>query len=155
MESADFESILNVLVEERVDFVLVGALSAVLQGAPIMTFDVDIVHSRATDNVERLLRALDRLDARYRQKQEIKPTAEYLQGRGHQLLVTRFGPLDVLGHIEDDLEYEDLIECSNVVAIGEFEVAALSPAKYLELKRASSRPKDIAMVPVLAALVED
>lgn len=51
MESADFESILKVLVEEEVDFVLVGALSAVLQGAPIMTFDVDIVHSRAEDNV--------------------------------------------------------------------------------------------------------
>lgn len=155
MESADFESILKVLVEEEVDFVLVGALSAVLQGAPIMTFDVDIVHSRAEDNVRRLLTVLDRLDARYRHKQEIKPTTEYLLGRGHQLLLTRFGPLDVLGHIEDDLEYGDLIDSANAVTIGEFEIAALSPAKYLEFKRASSRPKDLAMVPVLSALVDD
>jgi hypothetical protein len=29
-----------------VEFILVGGLAAVLQGAPIDTFDIDVVHSR-------------------------------------------------------------------------------------------------------------
>ena len=32
-------------------FILVGGLAAVLNGAPVNTFDVDIVHSRDTANV--------------------------------------------------------------------------------------------------------
>jgi hypothetical protein len=43
------------LAAARVDFVLVGALAAVAQGAPLTTHDVDIVHNRDPDNVERLV----------------------------------------------------------------------------------------------------
>jgi len=38
--------ILSTLGEEGVEYVLVGGLSAVAQGAPVVTFDADIVHLR-------------------------------------------------------------------------------------------------------------
>jgi hypothetical protein len=49
-----------------VDFIVVGGVGAVLQGAPISTFDLDRVHPRTRKNVDRLMVALELLDARYR-----------------------------------------------------------------------------------------
>jgi hypothetical protein len=57
-------SILDVLLAEQVSFVLVGALAAVAQGAPLTTQDVDIVHARTPENLDRLMTALGKLNAR-------------------------------------------------------------------------------------------
>ena len=49
------------------------------------------------------------LDASYRgHPKQIKPDIESLASPGHHLLITRFGPLDLLGTIEKDLGYADL-----------------------------------------------
>ena len=66
MRTADFLGILEVLADRDVDFIVVGALSAAIQGAPVTTFDLDIVHSRTPDNLDRLLSALESLNAYYR-----------------------------------------------------------------------------------------
>jgi hypothetical protein len=58
-----FAEILATLVRERVEFIVVGGAAAVLQGAPITTQDIDIVHRRTPDNAERLAAALELLDA--------------------------------------------------------------------------------------------
>ena len=55
--TVDFAAILETLSANHVDFVVVGGVSAVLNGAPISTFDLDIVHSRAPENIDRLLQA--------------------------------------------------------------------------------------------------
>ena len=49
---------LDVLSAHAVDFIVVGGVAAVLGGAPISTFDVDIVHARDDANVARLVSAL-------------------------------------------------------------------------------------------------
>ena len=49
-----------------VEYVVVGGLAAVLQGAPVTTLDVDIVYARSEENVGRLEAALTELDARVR-----------------------------------------------------------------------------------------
>ncbi len=49
----DFLGTLSVLAAHKVDFIVVGGVSAVLQGAPIATFDLDIVHSRGPANTWR------------------------------------------------------------------------------------------------------
>ena len=48
-------TLLSELSASGVRFVLVGGLAAVTQGAPITTFDVDIVHDRELENVRRLV----------------------------------------------------------------------------------------------------
>jgi hypothetical protein len=54
MPATDFLAVIHALSEHCVDFIVVGGVAAVLEGAPISTFDLDIVHSRAIDNVQRL-----------------------------------------------------------------------------------------------------
>jgi hypothetical protein len=77
----------------------VGGVAAVLAGAPISTFDLDIVHDRSATNVARLLNALTDLDARYRDLtgRVLRPEARALEGDGHHLLLTSCGPLTYSG----------------------------------------------------------
>src|SRR5215469_7894203 len=90
---------LRALHEADVEFVLVGGLAAVLHGAPINTFDVDVVYSRHETNIGRLLAVLGELDAVYRIQPErrSRPSASHLTSAGHQNLLTRFGWLDLRG----------------------------------------------------------
>jgi hypothetical protein len=48
--AADLTTLLERLVAAEVEVVLVGGLAAVVQGAPITTFDVDVVHRRTEEN---------------------------------------------------------------------------------------------------------
>ena len=50
----DFVAILETLRRHRVQFVLVGGVAAVVEGAPVATFDVDVVHDRTEQNIRRL-----------------------------------------------------------------------------------------------------
>ncbi len=61
--SPRFLEILKVLTRHRVDFIIVGGVSAVLHGAPVTTFDLDVVHARNRENVLRLISALEELEA--------------------------------------------------------------------------------------------
>lgn len=96
-EPRDLTSLIEVLLDEKVDFVLVGALAAVAQGAPVTTHDVDIVHARTPENLDRLMSALGKLGARYRGRPAESPLApdrRALATTGHSLLMTTLGPLD-------------------------------------------------------------
>ena len=53
--SANLSSILEGLLAADIDFILVGGLAAVVQGAPVTTMDVDIVHSQSPENITKLL----------------------------------------------------------------------------------------------------
>lgn len=64
---SDFLAILKILAAHEVEFIVVGGVSAVLQGAPIATFGLDLVHSREPRNIARLIEALKELGA-YEQK---------------------------------------------------------------------------------------
>jgi hypothetical protein len=55
----DFLQILRTLTLHRIDFILVGGVAAAVQGAPIMTFDVDVLYSTEADNLGRLLAAIE------------------------------------------------------------------------------------------------
>jgi len=45
-----FLDILSVLCRHQVDFVVVEGVAAVLEGAPVSTFDLDVMHRRTEDN---------------------------------------------------------------------------------------------------------
>ena len=152
----DFRRIIDELLAHDVEFIVVGALSSVLQGAPISTFDIDIVHARDADNVDRLLEALDELNARYRGHgdRDRRPDAEALVADGHHLLKTDAGPLDILGVIQGDLSYEDLIGDAVELDFDGESVQVLSLRRYVDFVEQSERPKDQGRLQVLRATLE-
>ena len=51
--AANYLAILKTLHQHKVKFIIVGGVCAVLHGAPLATFDLDVVHSREPDNLTR------------------------------------------------------------------------------------------------------
>ena len=140
------------LAASGADFLLVGGLAAVAQGAPLTTMDVDVVHRRDADNVDRLLAFLESVDARYRGRpadQVLRPTREALLGDGHQLLVTTLGPLDVLGAIEGGRGYESLLPESMTVEVEGQPVRVVRLEALAELKRGATGVKDRLVLAIL------
>jgi predicted nucleotidyltransferase len=158
MPSADFGKILRILTDYKVEFIVVGAVSAVLQGAPINTFDLDVVHRRTPDNIERLLKVIDVLDAYYRLQpsRRLKPNASHLSSPGHQLLMTTCGQFDALGTIGGFLTYEDLLETTQELTIEEgYTVRVLNLDRLIALKEEAGRDKDLAVLPTLRRTLEE
>src|SRR5438093_3168194 len=112
--------ILKVLEEYEVEFIVVGGVCAVLHSAPISTFDLDLVHWRAPNNIDRLMVALKTLDAHYRGRgaQKMRPGVSHLLSPGHQLLMTKAGPLDLPGVIGKSSGYNELLEHTIQMEVG-------------------------------------
>ena len=154
----DFLLLLQTLARHKVDFILVGGVCAVLHGAPVNTFDMDIVHSRVPENLERLVAALQELDAYYREQPErrIRPDASHLASLGHQLLLTKAGPLDILGTITPDRQYDDLLPHTQELQLQEgVTVHLLNLATLIATKEATGREKDHATLPILRRTLEE
>jgi hypothetical protein len=157
MKTARFADLLRALAAEDVETIIVGMLSGVLQGAPLTTGDVDIVHRRTPENVERLLRVLEQVNAIYRHDpRRLRPTASHLLGAGHQLLETDFGDLDCLGEIDGGRTFEDLEPHTSRLSLGgELSIRVLNLRELVEVKRRAGRPKDLAVLPVLEATIDE
>jgi hypothetical protein len=138
-------------VEHGVEFIVVGGVGAVLQGAPITTFDLDIVHSRTPANLNRLKKALLALDAHYRDftGRVLRPKAADLDSAGHHLLLTHSGPLDLLGTIGTSAGYDELISHSTEMESAGMRLWVLDLETLIRLKEESTQAKDRAMIPVL------
>jgi predicted nucleotidyltransferase len=149
--TTDFPALLRTLLAHQIDFIVVGGVAAVLQGAPITTFDLDLVHSRKADNIVRLLSILQDLDAYYRGRgeQRLRPTSTHLESPGHQLLMTRFGALDLLGTIGTALSYDDLLPYAIELEAEGMRFKVLDLERIIEVKEQLGQEKDLSMLPLL------
>jgi hypothetical protein len=157
MKSARFAELLQLLVDREVEFIVVGMTAGVLAGAPVTTLDVDIVHRRSPENVDRLLGALREVHAVYRHDpRRLEPTTAHLASPGHQLLATDHGDLDCLGTIDDGKSYEDLLASTQTLALAQGRtVSVLQLSALIEIKRRAARPKDLAVIPLLEATLDE
>lgn len=156
--SDDCLTILQALADHQVEFIVVGGVCAVLHGAPLTTFDLDVVHSRQVDNVPRLLAALQELDAYYREQPDrrLRPDSSQLMSPGHQLLITRAGALDLLGTVTGDRGYKELLpHCSEIKVRENLVVRVLDLPTLIQLKEELSRDKDQAALAVLRRTLEE
>jgi len=157
MKRAGFVETLQALAHQQVEFIVVGMTAGVLQGVPLTTLDIDIVHRRTPENVARLLIVLSELKATYRDDpRNLSPSASHLLGPGHQLLTTKNGDLDCLGSVDGDKDYETLLEFTRELFIGQQAVVrVLELTMLFEVKRRAGRPKDLAVLPFLEATIAE
>lgn len=148
----DFELMLETLAKHDAAFIVVGNLSAVLQGAAVNTFDLDVVQLRTPENLDRLVAALLELGAYYRGQgdRRLKPRAEVLKSDGHHLFMTVAGPLDVLGNVGNHQSYDDLLpKTSELKLASGRRIRLVNLATLIELKEHANRDKDRAVLPEL------
>lgn len=150
---------LAALEEEGVEYVVIGGTAAVIGGATHVTFDLDITPSRDEANLDRLVSALRKLNARV---YGIPPeAAKWFQLDGRTLaagsawkFLTDHGELDVSLDPDGTHGYPDLRRNAvRTAAYGiEFQVAALEDV--IRSKEAADRPRDRAVLPDLRRTLE-
>ena len=155
-----FVDLFRLLARHDVEVIVVGATAAVLQGAPVATFDIDLVHARTPSNVDRLLRVIGEIEGVSRlDSRRLRPGASHLLGPGQILLTTTHGDVDCLGTIGRagaELDYAALLPHSIPMAVGDgLQIRVLALAKLIEVKREAGRAKDLAVLPTLIQTLEE
>ena len=142
MVTKDSAEILRRLGDAGVEVIVVGMAAGILQGVPTTTRDLDVVHRRTADNVERLLGVLRDIDAVARHApRRIQPNASHLIGPGHILTETRFGDLDCLGAVDGERTYEDLLASTVLIDFEGRQLRVLGLRELVAIKKRAGRPK--------------
>jgi hypothetical protein len=150
--------ILAELEAGEVEFIVIGGVAAVLQAVPVVTMDVDIVHRRTPENIDRLIAVLAGLEAHYWPdpgRRRLPPRADDLVGQGHILLQTRLGRLDVLCEISGERGYEELLPHTVSIEEESLRLRVLDLPTLALVKTESGRPKDRLVVPLIIATHEE
>jgi hypothetical protein len=153
MTELDPERLLRALVDHEVEFCVIGAVAAWLQGNPSVTLDLDVMPRRELDNAERLAAALNALAARPRGGERAVELegADFL-GWEAQSFDTDAGPLDVVPLAAAIGGFEDVATIE--LALGELSVRVITIDEVIASKEELGRPKDTAALPALYATRE-
>lgn len=148
------ERIIRRLVEEQVEFIVVGGVSGVLHGAPIVTQDLDICYRRTRENVQRLAAALRSFQPRLRgfpADLSFEVDANALRLGTNFTLEIAGESLDLLGEMAAIGGYEQVIDRTEELDLAGYRVRVLSLDDLIRTKQALRRAKDIAALPMLEA----
>jgi len=149
------------LVEENVEFVVLGGFAAIIRGSSLPTQDIDVIPSRERSNLDRLGRALTQMNAKIRISGEPVPTkidGGFLANMPQMLnLVTDFGEMDLTftpagsaGDFEGWRRGATAEEIEQGLVVF---VASLDD--IIDSKRAANRPKDQMALPYLESLRDE
>jgi hypothetical protein len=150
--------LLRVLVEHRLDFILIGGLAATVHGSPYATVDVDIVPRRGRENLAKLSEALRVLDARvYVSADETHRFEHDARSLGDAFswnLATAYGGLDITFEPTGTTGYPDLAERAVTTDVGGVEVRVAALEDIVRSKSAAGREKDNVVLPALRRLLD-
>ena len=155
----DPKLLFTTLARHDVQFVLIGALAAKLQGFPRFTRDADITPAREPDNLKRLAAALRELNARI--YTEAIPeglafdcTAQMLARGDIWNLVTNAGRLDLAFEPSGTRGYDDLASTAVRFELYGHHVLIASLEDVIRSKTAANRPQDRQDVQVLKEMLK-
>lgn len=137
--------ILKVLLENDVEFVLVGGLAAVLHGSSQATQDIDICAPFSTSQIEKLRKCLRNYHPYHRETPQKLSFLEHPHDLGplrNLYLQTDLGVLDVLGEIAGIGSYEKVAKNAIPLQLFGKECKLISLEDLIKSKRTLSREKD-------------
>ncbi len=158
----DVERVLRPLVEGKVEFVLVGGMAAVVQGVVHLTNDVDVCYAPDPANLALLTQALAPLHPRLRVEGLTDEQARALpfQWDVQTILATELltletdaGSLDLIRVIPGVGSYADVRAASVPVPFVDMRVVTLDLPALIASKRAVRRPKGLAALPHIEAVL--
>ena len=154
----DFEGLIRRLGAADVRFVVIGGFAGTVLGSPRTTVDLDIVYARDAGNLARLVGALEPLAPRMRGARDDLPftlDVETLVRGLNFTLTTTLGDLDLLGEVVGGGTYEELLPNTQRLSVFDTEMAVVTLPQLIHLKRAAGRPRDLAVLAELEALLEE
>ena len=151
----------RILNQEKVDYVVLGGFAANVHGSPITTRDLDVIPDRHQENLERLGRALTRMNAMIRTSGEPVPTkidGPFLDKMPHMLnFVTDFGDLDLTftpaGRAGEYVGWKS--NATTALIDDGLTIFVASLDDIIDSKRSANRAKDHVALPYLESLRDE
>lgn len=153
----NFIAAVQALVDEGVDFVIIGGWSAILHGSSSITNDLDICYSRNPDNLKRVVAALTSFHPRLRDLPQNLPFVwdqATLRNAAILTLATDLGAIDLLAEVNGLGGFEAVKANSILVQAFDRKVWTLDLPALIRAKRAAGRAKDLQVLPELEGLLE-
>jgi hypothetical protein len=155
----DPKRIFTTLAKHGVEFVLIGALAARLQGFPRATYDADITPAKDAENLKRLASALRELDARIYTEQvpeglAFDCSASLLARADIWNLVTDAGRLDLAFRPSGTTGYDDLAPKAVRFEVYGHNLLAARLQDIIRSKEAANRPQDRQDVQVMREMLK-
>jgi hypothetical protein len=150
MLNEDYREMLQVLVDEKVKFLLVGAYALAAHGYPRATMDIDIWVMPAPDNAEAVLRALRRFGAPL---DNLTKNDLEQEGTVFQIGIAP-RRIDIIT-AASGLQFDEAFSHASPVDIEGIRVHIPSVDDLIRNKRASGRTKDLADAEALESLAAD
>ncbi len=157
MPANEYVQLLRLLTGAGVEFVVVGGTAAVLHGATMMTFDLDILMPFTPDNCVRLLRAVNGIHPRLSHtvdKRALQLTAEELAKFRNLYLLTDCGRLDILGSLPPLSDTRAIVRRAEAMEVDGLTIRVLALEDLIAVKAAMDRPKDKLVAAELRAIAD-
>jgi len=148
---------LKSLIENKVEFVIIGGVAIIAHGVPYATFDLDFCYARSLENLKKIVAALASFKPRLRGFPTNLPFTwdeRTLQNGTNFTLETDIGDIDLLGEVAGVGSYAEVFANSTTLKLFDDDVRVLSLDDLIKAKRAAGRPKDLFVLPQLETLQE-
>lgn len=153
--SKGFYNLIERLVNNGVDFVIVGGFAGVVHGCSYVTQDVDICCDFSPINLLALQKAISDLDPVHRmtpKRLKLKLTEETCSQFKNLYLDTNVGQLDCLSFVDGLGDYKQVKQESEFIEVEDKKMRVLSLDALIKAKRAMNRPRDRQAISQLEAI---
>ena len=151
-----FGSMIHGLARAGLDFVVIGGVAAAAHGSALVTNDLDICYGPLSDNIDQLATVLSSWHGYLRGVEPGLPfimDARAIRTSPILTLQTDEGWLDLMDIVAGVGDYGSVFEASEEISAFGVTFRVLSLPALIAAKRAAARPKDLAHLPELEALL--
>lgn len=152
----NLNNLLKVLLQNKIDFVLIGGFAGVVHGSTQVTRDLDICSLVTPAQVEKLRMALKDLHPRHRMNPNFKPSfltePHDLENLRNIYLETDLGVLDIISEVTEVGDFEQVKRNSIEIMLFGCKCRVISVEALIKAKEKLGRPKDKLVVAELKAL---
>ena len=156
--TAKFAELIPALVNGGVQFIVIGGFAGIVHGSARVTYDVDLVYSRADENIKRLAETLA-LHAPY--LRDAPPglpfsfDAPTIRRGLNFTLTSDLGDIDLFGELPGGTTYFDLRPNSFEIEAFGVSFECIDLPTLIRIKEAAGRPKDLEAVAELRVLLQE
>ncbi len=133
--------VLRAFEQERLEAILVGNAAAALQGAPVMTQDLDFFVRATVRNEQKLARVAKRLGLSL--SRPFQPVSEIMRAEGREMV------LDFVFRLGPGQSFEGVRSRAVRIPVGAHRARVARLEDVIRAKRAANRPRDRAALPLL------
>lgn len=149
------EKLIKALIDNDVEFILIGGYAAVVHGSSMLTQDIDVCTNFSVNNAKKIINTLKKFNPIHRDKKiPFSESAEALSKFKNLYLITDLGPIDMLTEVLGLGSFTEILPHTIEIELFDHKCKVLDLDSIIKAKEAMTRPKDKETVLQLMAIRE-